>query len=51
MTRMGHASSQAALRYLHASDDADWGMADGIDAAIKSVRDTETSPSLAADAG
>lgn len=55
MARMGHASSQAALRYLHTTDDANRGMADGIDAAIKSAREAETtsprSSSLASNAG
>ncbi len=38
MARMGHKSSQAALRYLHASDTADQAMSAGIDAAIRSAR-------------
>jgi len=38
MARMGHKSSQAALRYLHASDKADQAMSAGIDAAIRSAR-------------
>jgi len=38
MVRMGHRSSQAALRYLHASEEADRTIASGIDAAISSAR-------------
>jgi integrase len=52
MTRMGHSSSQAALRYLHATDDADRGMADGIDAAIKAATaPPQSEDAAAADAG
>lgn len=35
MARMGHASPDAALRYLHASPEADAAIADGIDAEIR----------------
>ncbi|MCU1484391.1 MAG: putative prophage phiRv2 integrase [Actinomycetia bacterium] len=35
MVRMGHRSSQAALRYLHASETADQAISAGIDAAIR----------------
>lgn len=51
MTRMGHTSSQAALRYLHATDEADQDIADGIDAAIKVIADTETKSPAESDAG
>lgn len=35
MARMGHASPDAALRYLHASPEADAAIAKGIDAEIR----------------
>ena len=38
MARMGHKSADAALRYLHANDEADQAMSAGIDEAIQSVR-------------
>lgn len=51
MTRMGHSSSQAALRYLHATDDADRGMAEGISAAIKAATAAGREGPAATDAG
>ena len=45
MTRMRHSSSQAALGYRHATDDAECGMADGIDTATKAA----TPPAIARD--
>ena len=41
MVRMGHKSSQAALRYLHASDAADLAISDGIDSAIRAVKSAD----------
>ena len=42
MARMGHKSEQAALRYLHASAEADATMAQGLDAAFRRVRDADS---------
>ena len=39
MARMGHKSEQAAMRYLHATENADAAMASGIDAAMREARD------------
>lgn len=41
MARMGHKSEQAALRYLHASAEADATMAQGLDAAFRRVRNAD----------
>ena len=42
MARMGHKSEQAALRYLHASAEADTTMARGMDDAIRRAREPRT---------
>jgi integrase len=47
--RMGHKSDQAALRYMHATNDADAVMASGLDTAIRKAQ--EASGDDAADAG
>ncbi len=41
LARMGHKSEQAALRYLHASAEADATVAQGLDAAFRRVRDAD----------
>lgn len=49
MERMGHKSQQAALRYLHSTEEADDDMADELDAAIGRARTEE--PGTAQDVG
>jgi hypothetical protein len=45
MVRMGHASSQAALRYQHATRDRDAAIAEALSALVEQAQTLPTAPS------
>ena len=51
MARFGHKSEEAAMRYLHATDDADAAMAGGIAAALRKAQETDEGDAPNADVG